>query len=70
MGCTATPLLAVTDGQYPARQGEVAVTKGVAATFGVGIGDQLSIQSSTWTVVGLVEDPAQARRRVHLDHPG
>ncbi len=70
LGLYSTPLLAVTDGHYPVRQGEVAITKGVAATFGVGIGDQLSIQSSTWTVVGLVEDPAQLDDEFILTLPG
>lgn len=53
------PLLTLLHGQYPTKAGEVAVTDGIAATFGVGVGDQLRILVDPWTVVGVVENSTQ-----------
>ena len=64
-GLYSRPLLSLLDGHYPTKAGEVAVTNGVAAMFGVGVGDQLTVLTEPWTVVGLRRKPDSARRRVH-----
>jgi putative ABC transport system permease protein len=58
-GLYSGPLLSLVAGRYPTKAGEVAVTNGVAAIFGVGVGDQLTVVSAPWTVVGVVENPTQ-----------
>ena len=69
-GPLSAPLLALNDGRYPAKSGEVALTNGVAATFGLEVGDRLSILSDSWTVVGMVEDPTDLGDEFILTIPG
>jgi len=69
-GLYSRPLLSLIDGHYPTKAGEVAVTNGVAATFGVGVGDQLSVITEPWTVVGIVENPVQLDDEFILTRPG
>jgi putative ABC transport system permease protein len=69
-GLYGRPLLSLLDGHYPTKAGEVAVTNGVAAMFGVGVGDQLAVLTEPWTVVGLVENPTQLDDEFILTLPG
>jgi putative ABC transport system permease protein len=69
-GLYSQPLLSLIDGSYPTQAGEVAVTNGVAATFGVGVGDQLTVAAEPWTVVGVVENPTQLDDEFILTLPG
>ena len=52
------PLLDLRDGRYPAADGEVAVTEGIAETLDLTIGDTLSADRVERTVVGVVENPS------------
>jgi len=52
------PMLAVRSGRAPTAAGEVALTDDVAALFGVGVDGAARLGEDTFTVVGLVENPA------------
>ena len=69
-GSLSAPLLALDAGRYPIKQGEVALTNGVAATFGLAVGGKLAIQNDSWTVVGLVENPTDLGDEFVLTLPG
>lgn len=51
------PMLALREGRYPTREGEVAPTDDVAGTFDVSIGDTLALGDRELDVVGLAENP-------------
>lgn len=53
-GGLGAPMLDLRTGRYPTGRGEIAVTDGVAATFQVDLGAQITLDSAVWTVVGLV----------------
>ena len=50
-------MLALREGSYPAGAGEVALTEGLAKTFGVDVGGSLTLGGQDRKVVGLVENP-------------
>jgi putative ABC transport system permease protein len=50
-------MLTLREGSYPAGAGEVALTDGLAKTFGVGVGGSLTLGGQDRKVVGLVENP-------------
>jgi putative ABC transport system permease protein len=52
------PLLALRNGRYPTRAGEVALTDAVADLLSVEVGDRVELAGVDRTVVGLVEDPS------------
>jgi putative ABC transport system permease protein len=52
------PMLALTNGHYPASDGEIAVTDGVAQTFDLEIGATFALDGAARTVVGVVENPS------------
>ncbi|MDQ1425470.1 MAG: putative transport system permease protein, partial [Acidimicrobiaceae bacterium] len=56
-GLFAATTLALRHGRYPTETDEVAVTDGVASTFGLHVGDTSSFAAFPATVVGLVENP-------------
>ena len=56
--------LALRRGSHPAGPGQVAVTDGVATLLGLEIGDSLALDGRRRTVVGIVENPGDLRRRV------
>jgi putative ABC transport system permease protein len=56
-GGLGASMLRLRDGRYPRGDGELAATDDVARSFHVGIGDSLSVDGGTWTVVGVVENP-------------
>lgn len=57
-GAFGGPMLALRDGRYPTGNGEVAVTDGVAGTFGLEIGSSFALDGVARTVVGVVENPS------------
>ena len=69
-GLYSSPLVTLLNGHYPTKPGEVAITNGVAATFGVGVGDQLQVVATPWTVVGVVENPTRLDDEFILTLPG
>ena len=62
-------MLAVRSGRLPARTSEVALTNGVASTFGAHIGDRVRLGRDTRTVVGLVENPGDLHDEFALVTP-
>jgi putative ABC transport system permease protein len=52
------PLLALRQGRYPTRVGEVALTNAVADLLSVGVGDRVQLGRVDRTVVALVENPS------------
>ncbi len=56
--------LALRRGGYPEGPGQVAVTDGVATLLGLEIGKTLALDGRRRTVVGIVENPRRAQRRV------
>jgi putative ABC transport system permease protein len=69
-GMYSSPLVALLNGHYPTKAGEVAVTNGLAATFRAGVGDQLKVVATPWTVVGVVENPTELNDEFILTLPG
>lgn len=57
-GAFSAPMLALVDGRYPTTNGEIAVTDAMAETLKVGIGTTVDLDDTTWTVVGVVENPS------------
>jgi putative ABC transport system permease protein len=57
-GAFSAPMLALVDGRYPTTNGEIAVTDALAETLDVGIGATVDLDDTTWTVVGVVENPS------------
>jgi putative ABC transport system permease protein len=64
------PMLALVSGRYPQGPGEVAVTSGVAAEFGLRTGDSWSLGGRALRVTGQVENPANLRDQFALVAPG
>ncbi len=62
-------MLSVRAGRVPARPSEVALTDGVAATFGVHIGEHVRLGRATRTVVGIVENPGDLHDEFALVTP-
>ena len=56
-GPYSSPLIALLEGRFPTREGEVAVTDSTARLLGVGIGESFDIEQERGRVVGLVENP-------------
>ena len=64
------PLLSLVSGQYPATAGQVAVTSGVAADFGLRTGSRWTVGGVTRTVTGIVENPQNLLDEFALVVPG
>lgn len=56
-GPYGAPMLALREGRYPSGAGEVAVTDGVAAVLGTGVGGSMDTGGDSRLVVGVVENP-------------
>ncbi len=56
-GTYGRSMLALRDGRYPLRDGEVALTADAAALLSAGIGDRVRLGGTTRIVVGRVENP-------------
>jgi putative ABC transport system permease protein len=68
-GPFSAPMLALRDGRYPGRADEIAVTDGVAETFGLGLGQRFDLDGRDRTVVGLVENPSDLGSEFALASP-
>jgi putative ABC transport system permease protein len=68
-GLYGAPMLALLDGRYPTRAGEVAVTDGVAATFALNLDDSFDLGEVARTVVGIVENPSDLNAEFALVAP-
>jgi len=64
------PMLALVSGRYPRGPGEVAVTSGVAAQFGLRTGGVWQLDGRALRVTGQVENPANLRDQFALVAPG
>jgi putative ABC transport system permease protein len=68
------PLLSATlrldAGVFPSGADEIAVTDGVASTFGLAVGSPWSVDGHTWQVVGLVENPLDLLEDLAVVAPG
>ncbi|HXY28259.1 MAG TPA: FtsX-like permease family protein [Acidimicrobiales bacterium] len=69
-GPFGAPMLALVSGRYPAGPGEVAITSGVAADFGLKVGDLWHVGGSDRRVVGIVENPQSLLEEFALVYPG
>jgi putative ABC transport system permease protein len=68
-GAFGAPMLALTQGRYPTRTGEIAVTDEVATIFEIAVGDVLALDGRDRTVVGLVENPGDLSDEFALVSP-
>jgi len=64
------PMLSLTSGHYPTGPGQVAVTDGVASTFGLRIGDVWHQGGTTRQVTGIVQNPQSLLDEFALVAPG
>ena len=64
------PMLSLVSGHYPANAGQVAVTAGVAAAFGLKTGDVWQQAGQARRVVGIVENPQSLLAEFALVVPG
>jgi putative ABC transport system permease protein len=69
-GVYGAPLLRLVSGRYPTGAGEVAVTRAVASTFSLKIGDTWQVSRRTLRVVGVVENPRNLQDAFALVAPG
>jgi putative ABC transport system permease protein len=63
------PMLALIQGHYPSRAGQVAVTGQIAQTLRLRIGSRLSLGGYHQTVTGIVEDPSDLNDQFALLSP-
>lgn len=68
-GAFGGPMLALRDGRYPGNTDEIAVTDGVAETFGLRIGSTFDADGRDRTVVGVVENPSDLGAEFALVSP-
>ena len=64
------PMLSLVSGHYPTGPGQVAVTDGVAATFGLKVGDVWHQGGQARRVTGIVENPQSLLDEFALVVPG
>ena len=68
-GAFSAPMLALREGRYPGDAGEIAVTDGVAETFGLRVGSVFDLDGRDRTVVGMVENPSDLGSEFALASP-
>ncbi len=64
------PMLSLISGHYPAGPGQVAVTPGVASTFGLKVGDTWRQGGQARRVTGIVQNPQSLLSEFALVVPG
>ncbi|HEX9623119.1 MAG TPA: FtsX-like permease family protein, partial [Streptosporangiaceae bacterium] len=69
-GRYSQPMLALVSGRYPSGPGEVAVTSGAAAQFGLRTGGLWQLDGRALRVTGQGENPANLRDQFALLAPG
>ena len=68
-GIYGAPMLALREGHYPRGAGDIALTETVAASLKGTVGQTVSLDGKTWTVTGIVENPADLSDRFALVDP-
>ena len=68
-GTYGAPMLALREGHYPRGAGDIALTETVAASLKGTVGQTVSLDGKTWTVTGIVENPADLSDRFALVDP-
>jgi putative ABC transport system permease protein len=68
-GAFSAPMLALTQGHYPAGAGQVAVTSQLAQALRVRIGSSLSLDGRHRVVAGIVENPSDLNDQFALVSP-
>ena len=69
-GLFGAPMLHLVSGSYPSGAGQIAVTRAVAATFSLAIGDTWRVNGRPLRVVGIVENPKNLSDAFALVPPG
>jgi putative ABC transport system permease protein len=69
-GVFGQPLVALTDGRYPAGPGQVALTSQVATLYDVRVGGTWDEGGTAWRVTGTVENPTDLNDEFALVAPG
>lgn len=69
-GSYGAVMLHLVSGSYPSGPGQIAVTSGVASTFGLAIGHNWRVNGRTLRVVGIVENPKDLQDEFALVAPG
>jgi putative ABC transport system permease protein len=69
-GAFGQPMLSLLSGHYPTGAGQVAVTKGLASTFGLKLGGVWHQGSQARRVVGIVQNPQSLLDNFALVAPG
>jgi putative ABC transport system permease protein len=69
-GAYGRPMLSLVSGRYPAGPDEVAVTAGVASSFGLSQGGTWTVDGRELRVVGTVENPQNLADEFGLVAPG
>jgi putative ABC transport system permease protein len=69
-GSYGQPLLRLDRGSYPAQAGQVALTKGLASLYGVGVGGIWHQGGTSYRVTGIVENPTNLLDEFALVAPG
>ncbi|MBE1489500.1 ABC transporter permease [Plantactinospora soyae] len=68
-GAFSGPMLGLRQGRYPTGADEIAVTDGTAMVFEVRVGDRLTLDGRSRSVVGLVENPSDLNEEFALVSP-
>jgi len=69
-GLLMSATLGLDEGRYPSGADEIAVTDGVASTFGLAVGGTWSVDGHAWQVVGIVENPLDLLEDFAVVAPG
>jgi putative ABC transport system permease protein len=69
-GAYGQPMLSLVSGRYPSAADQVALTQGLASTFGMSVGDTWHQGGRARTVVGIVENPQSLLDEFALVVPG
>src|SRR5262249_37107863 len=64
------PMLALVSGRYPVGSGEVAMTRDLATTYGLSVGQDWTQSGQSRSLVGLVENPQNLLDSFALVPPG
>ncbi|HEX6521680.1 MAG TPA: FtsX-like permease family protein [Streptosporangiaceae bacterium] len=64
------PMLSLVSGQYPANPGQIAVTSRVATDFNLRTGGNWTVNGTTYTVTGIVQNPQSLLDEFALVIPG
>jgi putative ABC transport system permease protein len=69
-GAYGQPMLSLLSGRYPTRPDQVAITRGLASTFDLAVGDTWNMDGTPRHVVGIVQNPQSLLDEFALVVPG